>query len=185
MTKARSKRAKHGQKALMARVTAHGIAAIDGRSVASRALMQWKSELVRDLGGETALSAQQLTIVELACRARLYLDSVDGWLMRQRTLVNRRHKSLLPVLRERMALADALARHLAALGLERREKPIPTLSEYLDSPEHEANLARAREEQAAYARECESAPEPSPDDSDAPASAAAPPINTRDEETQP
>jgi hypothetical protein len=130
MTKARTKREKHGLKALMARVTANGITAIDGRSAASRALMLWKSELVRDLGGDTALSAQQLTIIELACRARLYLDSVDGWLMRQKTLVNRRHKSLLPVLRERMQLADALARHLAALGLERRDPPAPSVADF-------------------------------------------------------
>ncbi len=180
MTKARSKREKHGLKALMARVTANGIAAIDGRSAASRALMHWKSELVRDLGGETALSAQQHTIIELACRARLYLDSVDGWLMRQKTLVNRRHKSLLPVLRERMQLADALARHLAALGLERREKEI-NLNEYLDSDEHKAAVAAARAEELAYARENESAPEPSSDDSDAPAAAATPATNTSDE----
>ena len=143
----RSKPAKHGLKRLMGRVSVQGMAAIDGRSQASRALMVWKSELVRDLGGETALSAQQLTVIELACRARLYLDSVDGWLMQQPSLVNKRRKALLPVLRERMAIADALARHLAALGLERREKPVPSLNEYLASDDFERDTQRAKDEQ--------------------------------------
>jgi hypothetical protein len=70
---------------------------------------------------------------------------------------------------------------LSQVGLDRQEY-VPTLAEYLDSPEHEAAVARAREEQAAYARESESAPEPSPDDSNVPASAPTPATNVTDEE---
>jgi hypothetical protein len=46
-------------------------------------------------------------------------------------LVNARKRTLLPVVRERQALADALARYLAQLGLERRAKPVADLATYL------------------------------------------------------
>ena len=42
-------------------------------------------------------------------------------------------RALLPVVRERTQLADALARYLATLGLERRAKPTRSLQEYLAS----------------------------------------------------
>lgn len=47
------------------------------------------------------------------------LSSVDDWLARQPSLIDRRKRALLPVLRERQQLADSLLRHLQALGLER------------------------------------------------------------------
>ena len=54
------------------------------------------------------------------------------------SLINKRKKSLLPVVKERQALADGLARYLAQLGLGRVakdtdvppwEKPISTTAE--------------------------------------------------------
>ena len=59
------------------------------------------------------------------------LDSIDAWLLAQPSLVNKRKRALLPVVRERTQLADSLARHLSALGLERRGKPTQSLREYL------------------------------------------------------
>jgi hypothetical protein len=48
------------------------------------------------------------------------LDSIDAWILTQPSLVNKRNRSLLPVVRERTQLADALARYLGMLGLSRR-----------------------------------------------------------------
>jgi len=59
------------------------------------------------------------------------LDSIDAWLLTQPSLVNARKRALLPVVRERQALADALARYLGMLGLERRAKEAPDLQTYL------------------------------------------------------
>jgi hypothetical protein len=53
--------------------------------------------------------------------------------MEQPSLVNHRRRSLLPVVRERTALADSLARLLGQLGLERKAKAIPALADYLKS----------------------------------------------------
>ncbi len=122
-----------GLHALKARVKVRGLAAIDMRTTAAQALIAWRSELLTDLGGEEIVSAQQLALVEMATRTRLYVDSLDAWLMEQSSLVNRRKKAVLPVLRERQQLVDSLARILGQLGLERRAKSVPALSEYLEA----------------------------------------------------
>jgi hypothetical protein len=82
-------------------------------------------ELVADLGGEPALSAQQRALVETAIRTRLFLEHLDAWLLGQSSLVNARRRSALPVFRER------LARQLQALGLERHQPKPADLGEYL------------------------------------------------------
>lgn len=128
---------RHGLHALMARVKVRGLQAIDRRTAAGRALVAWRRELLEDLGGEAAASTQQRAIVDLAVRTRLYVDSLDAWLMEQPSLVLARRKAVLPVLRERQALADSLARLLGQLGLARRAKPLPSLAEYLAQRDRE------------------------------------------------
>lgn len=77
------------------------------------------------------MSTQQQALVDLAVRTKLLLDSIDAWLLAQPRLINVRTRALLPVVRERTQLADALARYLSALGLERRATPAVPLHEYL------------------------------------------------------
>jgi hypothetical protein len=91
-------RKQHGLHALKARVSARGMHALDRRSRASRALAQWRRELIEDLGGIGAITTQEATLVEMAARTKLLLDSVDAWLLQQPSLINRRKKSLYPVL---------------------------------------------------------------------------------------
>lgn len=105
--------------------------AIDRRTSIGKALAQWRAELIQDLGGPDTISTQEAALVDLAVTSKLMLDSIDTWLLTQPSLVNARKRALLPVVRERTQLADALARYLQALGLKRRAKPIPALGEYL------------------------------------------------------
>ena len=93
-----TKRSRHGLNALKARVKVRGLQAIDRRTVAARALIAWREELVSDLGGEETISAQQRALVDLATRTRLYVESLDGWLLGQKSLVNARKRSVHPVL---------------------------------------------------------------------------------------
>ena len=72
---------RHGLNALKARVMVKGLHAIDKRTAAAQALIAWRSELLTDLGGEEIVSAQQLALVEMATRTRLYVDSLDAWLI--------------------------------------------------------------------------------------------------------
>ena len=113
---------RHGLHPLKRRVQVQGLATLDRRSVAARALLEWRTELIAALGGIEAVSPQQIALVELAIRTRLYVDHLDAFLMEQRSLVNAKRRTVLPVLRERQQLADSLARLLIQLGLERQAK---------------------------------------------------------------
>jgi hypothetical protein len=126
---------KSGLTGLMARVSVRGLTAIDKRSAGAKALLRWKGELLRDLGGEEGLSAQRKTLVELACRLRLYLDHIDAYLMTQPSLVRKRTRTLLPVVHQRQQLSDALAKLLRDLGLERKAVPVKSIREYVSELE--------------------------------------------------
>ncbi len=120
---------RHGLHALKVRVMVRGLAAIDQRTAAARALLDWRRELLEDLGGEVMASAAELALVEVATRTRLYLDHVDAVLMERESLVVRGRR-LLPLVEQRQKLADGLARILGQLGLERRKPPAPSLETY-------------------------------------------------------
>jgi len=122
---------RHGLNALKARVKVRGLGAIDERTAAAQALLAWRRELVADLGGEDSISAQQRALVELAARTRLYVDSLDAWIMEQPSLVNARKRAVHPILLQRQQLADALARYMTQLGLECRVKEVRDLRTYL------------------------------------------------------
>lgn len=118
---------RHGLTALKARVKVRGLQAIDRRTGAARALLSWRKDLLADLGGEETVSAQQRSLVELVARTKLYVDTLDAWIMEQPGLVNGRRRAVLPVVRERQQLADSMARMLGQLGLERRPRPVDPL----------------------------------------------------------
>ena len=93
---------------------------LDGRCQVAKALAQWRRELIQDLDGIEVIGAQQATLIEIAARTKLLLNSVDVWLLGQRSLVNGRKKAALPIVRERTQLADTPGRLMAQLGLQRR-----------------------------------------------------------------
>lgn len=92
------------------------------RTALGRALAEWRSALVADLGGEGHVSTQQLALVDVAVRTKLMLDSVDAYVLGLDALVNKRKRCLWPVVRERQALAGQLQGVLRDLGLERRQR---------------------------------------------------------------
>ncbi len=119
-------RPRTGLKALKARVTVRGLGAIDKRTLAAQHLLTFRRELLDDLGGEAAVSAAQLALVEIATRSRLYLDHVDAHLLALASLLTRRNR-LKPLVVERSRLADNLIAVLSRLGLERRKPAAPSL----------------------------------------------------------
>jgi len=130
---ARRPYARTGLNALKAQVKLRGLAAVDQRTAPARALIAWRAELVAALGGDEQLSPQRRKLIELTARAALLLDHVDAWLLEQGTLVNKRNRSLLPVLVQRQGLAEHLARLLDRLGLDRVPRKVQTLHEYVDT----------------------------------------------------
>ena len=101
---------------------------LDGRSAVAVAVRRWKEDIRRDLGGD--LTRAQETILEDAAQAWVIRQSLDDWIVRQSSLVTKR-RTLLPVVEQRMRVAEHLARQLDRLGLERKASPVPSLAEYL------------------------------------------------------
>lgn len=119
---------RHGLNPLKKALYTLGNRALDKRTVAGRALVEWREDLIRDLGGD--VSTQQDAIISLAIKTKLLLDSIDVWLLQQPTLIIKRKKSVIPAVQQRHVLADALARYMGQLGLARRTK-LQSLSEIL------------------------------------------------------
>lgn len=122
---------KHGLSTLKRAARELGGRTLDGRTSVGRALADWKARLIDDLGGSSAISTQQEAIIDLAVKSKLLLDSIDAWLLKQPSLVNARKRALLPVVKDRIQLADALARYLYALGLQHRAAPVKSLEAYV------------------------------------------------------
>lgn len=110
----------HGITVLKRAINTIGNRLIDRRTVTGRALAQWRTDLIRDLGGD--ISTQQGALIDLAVKSKLLLDSIDSWLLVQPSLINHCKRALLPVVKERQQLADGLAKYLGMLGLERKVK---------------------------------------------------------------
>ena len=107
---------RHGLNPLKKTLYQLGYRVLDKRTVAGRALVEWRDDLVRDLGGEENISTQQDAIILLAIKTKLLLDSIDVWLLEQPTLIIKRKRAIIPAVGQRQALADALARYMAQLG---------------------------------------------------------------------
>ncbi len=101
-------------------------------------MAEWRKELVDDLGGPDAISAQQSAVIELAVKSKLLLDSIDVWLLTQESLINKRKRALIPAVIQRQSLADGLVRYMTALGLERRAAKTKTLSDWLAEAQGDA-----------------------------------------------
>jgi hypothetical protein len=96
-----------------------GMGTVDARSAAARTLSTWRAQLEKDLGGRENLSAQRSCLLELVIRTRLLLDAADAFILGLPSVVNKRRRALLPIVKERMSLASALTSQLQALGLDR------------------------------------------------------------------
>jgi chorismate mutase len=137
---------KHGLTVLKRAVNGLGGRTIDMRTTLGKALAQWRADLVADLGGRDAISTQQAAVIDLAVKTKLLLDSIDAWLLTQPgSLVDRRRRALIPVVRERQQLADAIARYMMTLGLERRKPPAQSLDDVLREIEREKATAGAQD----------------------------------------
>ena len=104
---------RHGLNPLKRTLYTLGNRALDKRTVASRALVEWRDDLIRDLGGD--VSTQQDAIISLAIKTKLLLDSIDVWLLQQPTLIIKRKKAIIPDVQQRQVLADALSRYMTQL----------------------------------------------------------------------
>ena len=97
---------RHGLNPLKRTLYTLGNRALDKRTVAGRALVEWRDDLIRDLGGD--VSTQQDAIISLAIKTKLLLDSIDVWLLQQPTLIIKRKKAIIPAVQQRQVLSRCL-----------------------------------------------------------------------------
>jgi hypothetical protein len=79
---------------------------IDKLGDVGEALKAWRSAIIHDLGGESAISAMELSVIELATKTHLLLASVDRFLLEQKSLINKSKRQLFPLVLQRQQLAD-------------------------------------------------------------------------------
>jgi len=127
------RKATHGAVVMRRTLRALTTRRLDGRSALAVAVRRWKEDVRSDLGSD--LSRAQETILEAAAQAWVILASLDDWIARQPSLVTKK-RTVLPVVVQRMQIAEGLARNLERLGLERRAKPVPELAAYLATKDH-------------------------------------------------
>ena len=82
---------KHGLVSMKQTLNKLGNRGIDQRTKMAKALKRWEADLIIDLGG--TVSVQQRTIIKLAARSKLILDSIDAWILLQPSLINQRKRS--------------------------------------------------------------------------------------------
>jgi hypothetical protein len=125
----RARRPTHGLKVWRRALAKLGTTKLDQRSAVAIGVKRFMGDVVRDLGGDP--SAQQLAVLEVAARTKIMLDAVDDWLLRQPSLLVVKKRSLIPALAQRQQLADSFTRHMQALGLERKAKPVEDIRRQL------------------------------------------------------
>ena len=118
--RASKKAPKIGLVPLVRRVSVQGLRAVDARSAPMRAVRAWKDEIVAALGGKDTLSPQRTTLVDLAARTQLFISHVDSYLLDLPSLINRRRRSLIPIVEQRQRLVESLAKLLGQLSLDRK-----------------------------------------------------------------
>jgi len=87
-------------------------------------LAERRAALIADLGGPETCSAAQLCLVDLVVASWAQLDSMTAYLLTLPSLVDRRHRRVWQVVRDREALAARLQSLLRDVGLDRRARDV-------------------------------------------------------------
>ena len=127
-------REEHGHYRRVRELKQRGLKAIDGRTVEGLDVRAFGAGLVEHLGGEVHVTATKQEVVELAMVNRWLRREIQRFMATLPTLINRKKRTMAPIVREWMALANQQADLMVKLGLGavRVETDI-TLSEYLQT----------------------------------------------------
>jgi hypothetical protein len=115
---------------LKAALKAVPLTAIDRRTTLGAEVFRRREQILSDKGGAENVSELMLDLIDRYLRSTILLESIDSFLFQQTTLVNRKKKSLLPLVQQRTQLVDSSLRLAQAIGLE-RVKPKRRFSEYV------------------------------------------------------
>lgn len=114
---------KSGVFALKHRLKVRGLKALDQRTHVARSAREWRERVVEDLGGD--LSTQEQTVLDMAACAWVLLGVIDARIASDpAAVVNWRKRSVVPLVKERTAIAAHLKELLVTLGLKRRVREV-------------------------------------------------------------
>lgn len=114
---------------LRRRVAIRGLRVLDRRTSGAQALLAWRSELLAALGGESELSPQEVVLVEQVTRLRLFLDHADSFLLAMPSIILNKKKKMVPLVKDRLAIAAELRATLSMLGLKKIPKPVNAIDD--------------------------------------------------------
>src|ERR1051325_3031171 len=89
----------------------------DSSKVAAE-LRAWRDTITQDAGGTETLSELKRSLITRYQIGELLLNGIDDWLLRQKSLIHRRRKSLYPILNERNRLVETSLKLAAAIGFD-------------------------------------------------------------------
>jgi hypothetical protein len=134
---------KNGMVTLKKKIQLAGLKGVDWRSAGAKAVREWRDQLITDLGTRESISTQQHTLIEYAVRTKLYLDTIDSFLMQQSSIVIKKRKAVWPLVMQRQQLLASFERTMTLLGLQRVAKRLQTLQ-----PSELDDLERLHQERA-------------------------------------
>jgi hypothetical protein len=99
-----------------------------GRQVCAKA-----DAIFNDRGGRANCSELERDLVNRYLVTELLVQSIDCWLLEQPSLINKRRRSLYPIVVERNKLVETSLKLASAIGLDRQQKKIqPTDAVMID-----------------------------------------------------
>jgi hypothetical protein len=117
---------KHSHTQLRRTLTLLTTRRLDGRSAVAIATKQFKADVTADLGGD--LTRAQQTVLEDAAQSWIIRQALDDYISRQPSIVTKK-RTILPVVLDRMRVAEHLSKQLDRLGLARKAKQLDLMAE--------------------------------------------------------
>jgi hypothetical protein len=110
----------------------------DKRTLAGKHFLNRREQTYIDAGGKESLSQNQLTIVDHKMAIDTLIDSGLAWILQYEAgPVNRRNGKYRPIVQEIQRLVETSTKLAQALGLTRKEKPVPSIQDWMNSKESE------------------------------------------------
>src|SRR5262245_19823128 len=123
---------RHGHYKRKLKLNAASFDDLNFSSAGGEQLRERYRELLKHCGGEQHVSAVTRRIIERVCFTEYQLDCLDLYLVQLGPrIINRRKRTLIPIVRERDALVGTLTKLYDQIGLDPRRPPAPTLAEYV------------------------------------------------------
>jgi hypothetical protein len=111
--------------------------AFDQRTKLGRFIFEKAHAIYKDGGGREQFSELKRDLTGHYVITDLLLQQLNVYLLDQPSLVNKRKKTVLPILLERNRLIETLMKLASAIGIERTPTPVLSLQEYLAGKEEE------------------------------------------------